>query len=236
MSIWNGYEEEELVFEDRRATIVFPRSAAKGRFWSMKMEYKEAFPETEIALLEAGFHVVYLKNDCRWVRDEDNEIRARFVDFIVEKYRLNPKFCPIGMSAGGAHSISFASVYPEKVAAMFLDAPVVDFSQCPVNMPTIMEKEFYPKYGNLTVEEIKACPENPLNRLSALTAARIPLFLVCGDADQVVLFEENGKVLAEAYDSAGIEYRLVVTEGRGHHPHGLADPTQIVDFLIGAYN
>ena len=102
-------------------------------------------------------------------------------------------------------------------------------------MPTIMEKEFYPKYGNLTLEEIKSCPENPLNRIDKLLSSKIPLFLVCGDADEVVIYEENGKILAQAYENAGAPLRLVVTEGRGHHPHGLDDPTVIRDFLIEAY-
>ena len=118
---------------------------------------------------------------------------------------------------------------------MFLDAPVVDFSQCPVNMPTVMEKEFYPKYGNLSVSEIKELPENPINRLEALTLAGIPLFLVLGDADEVVLYEQNGLVLAEAYKKAGVPFEMVITKGRGHHPHGLDDPEPIVDFLIKAY-
>ena len=155
MTTWNGFVEEETLFKGRKATIVFPKTANEGRFWSMKMEYKNPFPMTEVALLNAGFHVLYLQNDCRWVQDVDNDVRAEFVDFVVEKYNLNKRFCPIGMSAGGAHSISFASKYPEKICAMFLDAPVVDFSQCPVNMPSVMEKEFYPKYGNLSVSEIK---------------------------------------------------------------------------------
>ena len=82
---------------------------------------------------------------------------------------------------------------------------------------------------------LKKCPENPLNRIKKLLLAKIPLFLVCGDSDQVVIYEENGKILAEAYEKSGVEYKLVLTKGRGHHPHGLDDPTLIVEFLINSY-
>ncbi len=236
MSNWNGFLQEEFIFEERRATIVFPEKANEGRFWSLKMVYKDPFPNTEIALLKAGFHVLYLDINCRWANDRDNEMRARFVDFVTQKYNLNKRFCPIGMSAGGSHSISFASRFPEKVAAMFLDAPVVDFASCPSNYPEWMEKEFYPNFKERTPSEIKNAPENPVNRLDELVKHNIPLILLYGDKDEVVIWEENGIHLYNAYIKAKAPVSLILREGQAHHPHGLDDPSVIVDFLSNGYN
>jgi pimeloyl-ACP methyl ester carboxylesterase len=235
MNTWNGFKEEEFEFEGRRATVVFPEVANEGRFWSMKMVYKDPFPNTEIALLKAGFHVVYFDINCRWANDKDNDARNRFCDFIIEKYDLNKRFCPIGMSAGGSHSISFASRFPDRIAAMFLDAPVVDFTSCPSNYPEWMEKEFYPNFKERTEEEIKNSPENPLNRLPELVKYKIPLILLYGDKDEVVIYEENGLHLYNAYVNADAPIKLIVRTGEGHHPHGLEDPSVIVDFLIKGY-
>lgn len=236
MSFWNGFAQEEFKFEGRRCTVVLPKVANEGRFWSMKMVYKDPFPNTEIALLEAGFHVVYFDINCRWANDLDNDIRARFVEYVIEKYNLNPRFCPIGMSAGGSHSVSFASRFPERIAAMFLDAPVIDFTSCPSNYSEWMEKEFYPNFKERTAEEIKRAPENPINRIEELVKHKIPLILLYGDLDEVVPWEENGLHLYNAYLKSDAPVKLIVRSGEAHHPHGLSDPSEIIDFLIRGYD
>ena len=235
MKLWNGFALEEFEFEGGRITVVLPKVANEGRFWAMKMVYKDAFPITEIALLEKGFHVVYFDINCRWANDKDNDARARSVDFVVKKYNLDPRFCPIGMSAGGSHSVSFASRFPERIAAMFLDAPVIDFTSCPSNFPEWMEKEFYPNFRERSYEEIKNSPENPINRLKELVRHKIPLILLYGDLDEVVIFEENGLHLYNEYVKGGAPVKLICRRGEGHHPHGLSDPTEICDFLIKGY-
>ena len=155
---------------------------------------------------------------------------------IIKKYDLNKRFCPIGMSAGGSHSISFAARYPDKIAAMFLDAPVVDFASCPSNHPEWMEKEFYPNFKERTEEEIKNSPENPINRIEELVKHNIPLILLYGDKDEVVVWEENGLHLYNSYIEEKAPVKLIIREGQGHHPHGLDDPTVICEFLINGYN
>ena len=119
---------------------------------------------------------------------------------------------------------------------MFLDAPVVDFTSCPMNYPEWMEKEFYPNFKERGFEEIKNAPENPINRLEELAKQGIPLILLYGDKDEVVIYEENGSHLYNAYKKAGAKVELIVREGEAHHPHGLSDPSVICDFLIAGYS
>ena len=54
---------------------------------------------------------------------------------------------------------------------------------------------------------------------------------VIGDSDTVVPYPENGYVLEKAYRAADIPLAVYGKEGCEHHPHGLEDPTPILDFI-----
>jgi hypothetical protein len=54
---------------------------------------------------------------------------------------------------------------------------------------------------------------------------------VCGDADDVVPLEENSGIVKSRYDALGGKMTLILKKGAGHHPHGLEDPSPIVEFI-----
>ena len=60
---------------------------------------------------------------------------------------------------------------------------------------------------------------------------KVPLLHVYGNADHAVPREENTGLLAERYRKLGGQIRLIAQKGVGHHPHGLDDPTPIVEFI-----
>ena len=62
--------------------------------------------------------------------------------------------------------------------------------------------------------------------------AHIPLLHVYGEADTVVPWDENTGVVAERYRKLGGSIVLIPKPGKGHHPHGLEDPTPIVEFIL----
>ena len=65
-----------------------------------------------------------------------------------------------------------------------------------------------------------------------LASARIPVLAVCGDADDVVPWEENTGLVASRYEALGGPITLIRKPGVGHHPHGLDDSTPIVEFIV----
>jgi hypothetical protein len=60
----------------------------------------------------------------------------------------------------------------------------------------------------------------------------VPLLHVYGDADDAVPWDENTGILAERYKQLGGSIVLIPKPGVGHHPHGLADPTPVVEFIL----
>jgi predicted esterase len=61
----------------------------------------------------------------------------------------------------------------------------------------------------------------------------IPIIMVYGDSDDVVPYEENGKLLEEFYKKGSGKLVAIGKAGCGHHPHGLSDNSVIVEFARG---
>ena len=53
-------------------------------------------------------------------------------------------------------------------------------------------KKLLEDYHFLSEAEALAYPRNPIDNLEPLAKAQVPLFLLCGDADDVVPYPENG--------------------------------------------
>jgi fermentation-respiration switch protein FrsA (DUF1100 family) len=87
-------------------------------------------------------------------------------------------------------------------------------------------------YGFASETAALEYPNNPVDRLAPLAEAKIPLVHVVGDADEVVPFAENTAVIEERYKKLGGEVLVLHKVDMGHHPHGLQDPTPVVDFIL----
>ena len=236
MNIWNGFRCEEFEFEGKKAVVVFPDDSVKTGKWMFKTEYFGAFPELEIELLKKGFHLAFVANTNRWGLREDLERKARFADYITEKYGLEEKCVPIGMSCGGLFAIKFASLYPQKVTLLYLDAPVVNLLSCPARLGIKYEQQIAPeemyKALGLNASTLLSYRDHPLDHLPNLIKNRIPAVLVYGDSDRTVYFGENAALVEQAYEGTEIPFKSIIKHGGDHHPHGLEDNTVVVDYIL----
>lgn len=239
-SFWREkYERLDFVFEGRQAVVILPREEKNGK-WLLKTEYFAAFQDLEENMVARGWTLVYLENINRWGRDEDQDAKKRLSLFLAEEFGLKAQCVPVGMSCGGLHAIKLAARYPEMVAGLYLDAPVVNLLSCPFGLgagstlDVSARQEALDALG-LTMPEMIAYREHPLDKLGILLENRIPTALVWGNADQVVIFEENGLHVKEAYEKTDIPCLFQVKEGCDHHPHGPADMEEMVAFLEEMY-
>ncbi len=233
MKNFEEYKQETFEFMGMQAKVVFPDTADKERNWAFRMEYFGAFPMVEAGLLEKGYHVVYIQNENRWCMGDDLDRKHAFHDFVVSKYNLTQRCVPVGLSCGGLFAVKYAGKYPQDVAVLYLDAPVMNLLSCPCGLisgNTGLYEEFV-KCTGLTVLDIINYREHPVDMIPVLINHNIPVILVCGDSDTTVPYVENGKFLYEQYTKANCKIKLILKEGVGHHPHGLDDPTEIVDFI-----
>ncbi|MBO5197814.1 MAG: hypothetical protein J6B85_04750 [Lachnospiraceae bacterium] len=237
---WNGFLMRNYQFEEHDAIVVFPEEGTANGYLAVKTEYWGAFPKVaEIELLKRGFHLCYIKNDNRWGVDEDLDRKARFIRSVQMEYGLKPGCVPVGMSCGGLIAIKLAARYPELIACLYLDAPVVNYMSCPcgfgIGNPLNEKRDMSEILGALklnSVSELLAYRDMPLDHIWELVEAEIPVVMVAGDSDKVVPYCENGIFLQRAYKDAGVEIEVYIKPGCDHHPHGLEDPTPVIDFIM----
>ncbi len=233
---WNGFECLEFDFEGYPAKVIKPHKSTQFNSLILKTEYFNAFPETEIALLNEGFTLGFIKNKNRWGTREDIDRKAEFIRFVTSEFSLKKKCVPVGMSCGGIFAVKLASLYPELVACIYADAPVVNYMSCPCgfgkgnqlggdNSEIMQALEFE------SVGELLAYRDMPLDHLEAMAANRIPVVLAAGDSDTTVPYDENGIFIKKLYEEKGLDIEVYVKPGCDHHPHGLEDPAPIVSFI-----
>lgn len=236
-SQWNGFQKLDFEFEGHKAILVLPHKAVEGNKWLLKTEYFDAFPSFEIEMVEKGYHLAYVESETRWHGKGDDGLKERFCAFLQEKFDLCEKCLPVGMSCGGLQAVYFAAAHPERVAALYLDAPVLNFLSCPVGVgigTDLMYFEFVQKTG-LTKEDLINYRNHPMDQIPKLLAAKLPVMLICGSTDYVVPYKENGAVFYERYKEQGGDITLILKPGCGHHPHGLEDNAPLHEFAAKYY-
>lgn len=236
-TIWNGYKCLEFDFQGRPAILVCPRSSCEGNKWLFKTEYFGAFPSFELDMLERGYHLAYLTNKTRWHDETDDDAKEAFCEFLHREFELHTKCVPVGMSCGGMLAVYFAAKYPQRIAALYLDAPVLNLLSCPAGVGIAgneLYKEFVEHTG-MTISELINYRNHPIDHIDSLLTYKIPVFLVAGDSDKVVPYVENGRPFYEYYRQNGGDIFSIVKPGCDHHPHGLEDNTPLIEFVTKYY-
>jgi pimeloyl-ACP methyl ester carboxylesterase len=235
-SQWEGFERRDFQFEGRDAILVMPAKAADGKPWIWRMEFFGHEPQADLALLAAGWHVAYIHVSDMYGAPPAIETMNAFHDELVRAYGLNQRAVLEGFSRGGLYAGNFAIAHPDKTAALYLDAAVMDIRVWPGGKGTIpgnpKEWENALKLFSLTKESAPSYHHNAVDEAETLVKAHIPIVAVCGGADKSVYFPENTGLLEERYKALGGKIEVIVKPGVDHHPHSLKDPKPIVDFLL----
>ena len=239
---WNGYEIQNFKVDGRDGLMVLPKTPAPGKPWIWRTEFFGIDPQADIALLGKGFHVAYVGIGGLYGAPVALDAMDKFYDYAVKTYAVNPKVVLEGFSRGGLYALNYGIRHPERVASMYLDAPVCDFRSWPgggAGSQGRMVKMYGREWAeclrayNLNEEQARAYKGNPIDNLAPLAKAKIPIFIVCGDMhDWVVPIEGNSLVVEKRYKELGGEVVVIRKPKGGHRPHSLPDPTPIVDFIV----
>ncbi len=235
-NVFAGYVIKEFTFEGHDARIVFPNKSDEHNYWIWRARFWGHEPQVDKALLEKGFHVVYIDVANLFGNPEAVKHWNHFYDFCVSEYQLNPKVVLEGMSRGGLIIYNWASQNTDKVFCIYADAPVCDIKSWPGGMfkakrDSTLWKICLAGYG-LDSVSVKNFKNIPIYNCVNIAKAGIPVLHVYGDADTILPYEENTTLLAESFRNAGGTIKLIPKKGVGHHPHCLEDPTPIVDFIL----
>ena len=236
-TVWHGYDRYTFTHDGRKCDVVAPKQAASGRPWIWRARFWAHEPQTDLALLAKGFHLVYMDVANLFGSPQAVAHWNAFYKYLTSEHGLAKKAALEGMSRGGLIIFNWAAANPDKVACIYADAPVCDFKSWPGGkgkgkVAPGAWRACKKAYGFTSDAEALAYGKNPVDNLEPLAGAKIPLLHVCGGADAVVPVAENTAVVEKRYKALGGSIRVIIKKGCGHHPHSLKDPAPIVEFIV----
>ena len=229
-SEWNGYDRYDFKVDGREAIVVVPRQARVGNPWVWRPAFFDSFPGADIALLKEGFYVVYYDLTHLYGSPRAMKLGSDFYKYMTSRWGLSPKVTLEGISRGGLFSLNWAAENTEKVACVYIDAPVCDVFSWPGRnhplWPDLLQE------WKLSDEAMKFFSGNPIDHLEPIARAGIPVCSVCGQADTDVPYIRNMEIVRKRLLELGGIAQVILKPGVAHHPHGLENPEQILDYLI----
>ena len=242
-SEWHGFLRFDFEFDTRAAIVVMPHKTASGKPWIWRARFFGHEPQLDIALLEKGYHLVYLDVADLFGAPIAVAHWDRFYQHLVTNKHFNGKVVLEGMSRGGLIIYNWANANPNFVAGIYADAPVLDFKSWPGGPRRRTHQgqqrtweALLKAYGFSSDAEAHAFSGNPVDHTNQMVDSHIPLFHVCGDSDVVVPYADNTGLFKRRYHRAGgRRFQEIVKPHIGHHPHSLPNPQPLVDFVEGCY-
>jgi pimeloyl-ACP methyl ester carboxylesterase len=234
---YHGYAQQNFVADGCAAHLVRPDQPLVGSPWVWRTMFWDAFPMADLALLKAGFHLAFIDVGNTFGCPDAMKHFDAFYAVMTRQYGLSARPALEGLSRGGLYAYRWAYVNTDKVGCIYGDAPVCDMKSRPGGKgkgrgsPADWQ-EAIRDYHFSGEQEMMAFKGNPIDILAPIAAAHIPILHVCGDADKTVPEDENTDIVRARYMALGGSFALIVKEGCDHHPHGLTNPTPIVDFIV----
>ncbi len=140
---------------------------------------------------------------------------------------FSPRPVFLARSRGGLMAYSWAAAHPELVAGIGGIYPVCDLRSYPGLERAAPAFKLSPADLSGRLTEF-----NPVDRLTALAAAGVPILHLHGDQDRTVPLEANSAEVARRYHALGGPMTLRVFEGRGHDMwEGWFQSAELADFL-----
>ena len=223
---FHGFDQYNFPLEDIACRVVIPKKIADGKPWVWRARFFGHEPQFDIAMLNRGYHLVYCDVAGLFGNTEAVSRWNKFYNYLRFEHLFSDRVILEGMSRGGLIIYNWAAKNPGKVAAIYADAPVMDFKSWPKINPTILKV-----YRFKNEQEAKAYKGNPVDNLAPLAKAGIPIIHVVGMDDKVVPVSENTQVAERRYKKMGGTFKVIRKKGIGHHPHSLKDPSPIVEFV-----
>jgi len=239
VSSFYGYACADFTLDGRNCKVVKPKWSAKGHPFMWRARFWGHEPQTDIALLQRGFHLVYL--DAAELLGNDTAIKY-WNDFynLLYKAGLAKKAAMEGMSRGGVYVFNWAAVNPDKVSGVYVDNPLLNipsWAEGPMRTPAVKNDMFeaFKKDYNLTSDkEVRLFKGSPVDKVAQIVKGKYPILILCADADEEVSPADNTLLFEQKIKALNGDVTVMHKPGFKHHPHSFPNPTPIVNFILKA--
>ncbi len=230
-------EGETFLVDGRPAFILWPSPEKRStpQPWVMYSPTLPRYPDVHEKwmhqqFLDAGIAVAGIDVGESYGSPAGRKHFSALYKELTTERNFGAKPCLLGRSRGGLWSSSWAIRNTDKVAGIAGIYPVFDLT----TYPGI--KRAAPAY-KMSEEDLAAAikQHNPIEKVGTLAKAKIPVFIIHGDIDNVVPLKQNAARLVEIYGSSGAQafVELEVVKGQGHNFfEGFFTSQKLVEFTI----
>lgn len=230
---------EKFVIEGKNVTLKVPDEAAPGKPWLWVGEFAGHLRTLEDGLLQKGWHVAYVSVSNQFGSAGAMTIWDKLYEELHGKRGLSAKPALIGISRGGLYVNAWARLHPDRLSVLYHDNGVCDIRSWPGGLPLKIKGKGSPKDWDLYKKEFQLETDadaeskslRPADGMLPVVKAGVLLVSVHGTADSVVPYADNAGVLADFWQKEGGRLKLFPKEGGDHHPHGLPDPSALIELL-----
>jgi pimeloyl-ACP methyl ester carboxylesterase len=237
VSVYRQFDATRLELEvaGRRGFIIVPEARSRPTPWVWYAPHFDGVMPREIhtwictRLLAAGVAIAGVDVGESYGSPAGRRTFTAFLDALVPAYELAARPTLLGQSRGGLMHYNWAVEHPDRVLRIAGIYPVCNLAAWPGAPKAAEAYEIMPEQLQAALVE-----HNPIDRLAPLAAARVPIFHVHGDADDVITLEEHSAELARRYQALGGPMELLIIPGAGHEEiSAFFECPRLVDFLIG---
>ncbi len=231
----NDVAVDKAVFrlQGREAFVILPEKKSNPVPWVWYAPTLPGLPGKEERwmferFLKAGIAVAGIDAGESYGSPDGNKLYSALYEELTSKRGFSAKPVMLGRSRGGLMTLSWISENPDKTGGFAGIYPVCDLTSYPG-----LDKAC--GAFNLTQEQLKTrlSEFNPIDKLSPLAKARIPLFAIHGDVDDLVPLDRNSGEMKKRYDGLGGKMELIVPAGQGHNMwEGFFQCEELVRFVI----
>jgi hypothetical protein len=239
LSSFYGYECADFTFDGRECKVAKPKWSAPGHPWVWRARFWGHEPQTDISLLQRGFHIVYC--DVAELLGNDESIKY-WDDFynLVYKAGLGKKAVMEGMSRGAVYVFNWAEVNTSKVACVYVDNPLLNIPSWVKGLlktsavKNDMFEAFKKDYNITTDEQALQFNGSPVDKAKQIVKGKYPILILCADEDEAVSPEDNTLLFEKRIKALNGNITVIHKPGFKHHPHSLPNPKPITDFILKA--
>ncbi len=232
---WRPLPGETFEVAGRPAFLVRPAKPAKGNPWIVYAPtFHGALPAEKDEgwmfgqFLAAGISIAGVDVGESYGSPDGRAAFTALYEKLTADPGLSKKACLLGRSRGGLMVYNWAAENPDKVACIAGIYPVLDLTTYPG-----VAKACDAYHLNEAQLRDKLKEHNPVERLSLLAKARVPIFHIHGDKDTVVPYEENAAEPARRYKALGGDMQVLLAKDQGHsYWPGFFQCQELVDFVL----